>query len=164
MNLFTGHSADAFFGGDVPRAVRRLLHQAAASQGHERAALLWTAQALAPSCLATYYALYKHHAGRREFALAERAAERALVEAALQGGLAPDWRAVRPAADLDFHHDGPQRFWLFTLKSLAFIRLRSGRAEEAHELLARIDALEPQARLGADVIAELLAAARRRSS
>lgn len=160
MNLITGESSDAFFGGAVPEAVRALLHRAAGQSGPERAALLWTAQALAPDCLACYYALYKHHAGRREFELAERAAWRGLAEAARQGGLDADWRAVQPGPALDVQQDGPQRFWLFTLKALAFIHLRSQRADVARELLARIEAIDPSARIGSDVTAALLAAAR----
>ncbi|EHR69884.1 hypothetical protein BurJ1DRAFT_1011 [Burkholderiales bacterium JOSHI_001] len=160
MNLFTGEASDAFFGGEVPTAVHALVHQAAEAPSDQRATLLWTAQALAPACLATYYALYKHHAGRREFDLAERAAQRGLAEAALQAGLPADWRALPgPGPAVDFQQDGPARFWLFTLKALAFIHLRSGRPNLARELLAQIDRLDPQARIGGDVIAELLRAA-----
>lgn len=155
MNLFTGESADEFFGGAVPDAVRELLHRAARAPRAEVGALLWTAQAIAPGCLPVYYALYKHHAGRRELGPAERAAERGLCEAARQAGLPEDWRAVAPG--IDFGHPGPARFWLFTLKALAFIALRSGRPADARERLERIAALDPGARIGDEVIATLLA-------
>ncbi|MDL2337419.1 MAG: hypothetical protein Q7T97_12640 [Burkholderiaceae bacterium] len=160
MNLFTGESADAFFGGDMPEAARNLLHQAAQSARGEVGALLWTAQALAPQALGIYYALYKHHAGLREFEQAERAAQRGLLEAAKQAGLAEDWRQVAPGSvpdGIDFRGNGAARFWLFTLKALAFIALRSGRPEDARELLARIAALDDQAHIGGEVIATLLA-------
>ena len=52
---------------------------------------------------------------------------------------------------------GAARFWLFTLKALAFIALRSGRPDDARELLAHIAALDDQAHLGSEVIATLLA-------
>lgn len=159
MNLMTGESADAFFGGEVPPAVRDLLHQAALAAPPARAALLWTAQALAPDALAIYYTLYKHHAGRREFELAARAAERGLVEAARQAGLDPDWRRVLPGQGGGFDQAGAARFWLFTLKALAFIRLREGRPDEARQLLVQIERLDAQARIGQDVIAGLLASA-----
>lgn len=159
MNLFTGESADDYFGGEVGPAVRELLHEAAASTADRRSAVLWSAQAIAPDCLPVYYALYKHHAGRRELELAERAARRALLAAAPRAGLPDDWRAAAPVpGTVDFQADGPARFWLFTLKALAFICLRSGRPDEARELLARIDRLDPHARLGTDVTAALLAA------
>ena len=60
-------------------------------------------------------------------------------------------------AGLDFSRNGPARFWLFTLKALAFIALRSQRPAEAAELLARIALLDSNARIGGEVIATLLA-------
>lgn len=159
MNLFTGSTADAFFGGEVPPVAHALLHRAALTSGHEVGTLLWTAQALAPQALGVYYALYKHHAGRRELALAERAAQRGLLEAARQAGLPADWRTLRPEqlpAGVDFRGHGAARFWLFTLKALAFIALRSQRPEEARVLLRQISSLDPQAQIGGEVIAALL--------
>lgn len=160
MNLFTGESADEFFGGGVPESARRLLHQAARAPRGDVGALLWTAQAIAPQALGIYYALYKHHAGRREFEPAERAARRGLLEAARQAGLADDWRAVAPGSlppGVDFQGNGPARFWLFTLKALAFIALRSERPDDARALLEHIAALDDQAHIGGEVIATLLA-------
>jgi hypothetical protein len=168
MNLSTGEASDAFFGGEVPQAVRDLLHQAARLSGTEaavqRPALLWTAQAIAPTCLAVYHALYKHHAAQREFGLAERAALRGLLEAERLAGI--DGQGHRLAASagagpVNFTADGPARFWLFTRKALAFICLRTGRPEEARRHLAVIAALGPDARLGDEVVAQLLSAADR---
>ena len=61
---------------------------------------------------------------------------------------------MRPGPDFD--GTGPARFWLFTLKALAFISLRSGRPNDARELLAQISLLAPQAHLGGEVIASML--------
>ena len=160
MNLFTGESADEFFGGGVSKSARRLLHRAAHAKHGEVGSLLWTAQAIAPQALGIYYALYKHHACRREFEQAERAAHRGLLEAAKQAGLAQDWRRVARGSvpdGVDFKGSGPARFWLFTLKALAFIALRSDRPDDARELLAHIAALDDQAHIGGEVIATLLA-------
>ena len=160
MNLFTGDASDTFFGGDVPPTVHQLLNDAREGNPATRVATLWSAQAMAPQCLAVYYALYKHHAGQREFDLAERAALRGLAEAARQAELPDDWRAVssdHPVAGRgDFLHNGPARFWLFTMKALAFIALRNQRPAQARELLARLDALGPQAQVGQEVILALL--------
>lgn len=155
MTLSTGTSADEFFGGGVSPAVRKLLHRAAVSAG-ERTSLLWTAQALEPGCLAVYYALYKHHAGRRELDLAERAAWRGLREAASRAGLSADWRAVATPLPDEVGQGTAGRFWLFTLKALAFIHLRSHRPEQARELLLKLDACDPGARIGGEVLASLL--------
>jgi hypothetical protein len=60
-------------------------------------------------------------------------------------------------AGVEFRGNGPARFWLFTLKALAFIALRSARADDARELLAHIVALDDQAHIGGEVVATLLA-------
>lgn len=155
MNLFTGEASDEYFGSDAPPAVRRLLAQAAQATAAGREALLWTAQATAPDCLAVYYLLYKFHARQRDFELAERAARKGLAVAARQAGLPGDWSAPLPEG-VDFSAPGPARFWLFTLKALAFIGLRSGRQDEAQRLLERIRALDPLQSLGGEVIEALL--------
>lgn len=161
MNLFTGEAADEFFGSDVSPLLRDLLHRAQAAPGPERTALLWTAQSCAPQTLAVYYLLYKHHATQREFELAERAALRGLGEAARQAGLPDDsvflgFDLPAPPPGVDFQVTGPARFWLFTQKALAFIALRSERAQEARRRLALIERMAPGAGLGSDVIAALL--------
>lgn len=156
MNILTGESSDEFFGGPVPEGIRALLHRAASAAAEERGALLWTAQALAPGCLACYYALYKHHSGRREFEQAERAAWRGLKEAALQAGIAIDWRAAPTPLPAELRDTTAGRFWLFTLKALAFIHLRSGRRAEARQLLEQLLACHPQSGNGVEVTQALL--------
>ena len=90
-----------------------------------------------------------------QFELAERAASKGLVVAARLAGLPKDWR--RAINDThDFMSPGPARFWLFTLKALAFIALRRQQPELAAELLARIKLLDPLHTVGGDVIAALL--------
>lgn len=155
MNLFTGEASDEYFGSDAPPAVRRLLAEAGAADLGQRAALLWTAQATAPDCLAVYYLLYKFHAQQRQFDLAASAAFKGLARAAAQAGLPEDWRAAVPPA-VDFTRVGPARFWLFTLKALAFIHLRQGQIEEAQAFLARLAALDPSQSVGSEVTAALL--------
>ena len=158
MNLNTGESSDEYFGSDTPSSVRRLLEQAAGAPPAQIEALLWTAQASAPECLSTYYLLYKFHASRRQFALAERAARKGLHMAAEQAGLNADWQAVAPT-DANFMETGPARFWLFTLKALAFISLRAGNEDDARKFLAHVQLLDPQGGVGGEVIAALAAAA-----
>lgn len=163
MNLFTGEASTELFGGDAPPAVRRLLDQAATTPAAEVGGLLWTAQTCAPDCLAVYYLLYKYHAGRKQLDLAERAALKGLEQAGMQAGLPQHWHAIDLAALplADFTAVGPARFWLFTLKALAFISLRSGRTDDARVLLDVINRLDPSHSVGGDVIAALLASAAR---
>lgn len=155
MNILSGEVSQEFFGGEVPYMVRRLLEQVAGARPAEVESLLWTAQASAPECLPVYYLLYKFHARRLEFDLAEKAARKGIETAAKQAHLAEDWRAVG-AADADFTGLGTARFWLFSLKALAFICLRTGRAEEARALSAHVAHLDPSAGMGSDVITSLL--------
>ncbi len=160
MNSTPSEDADEYFGGPVPPAVRELLHRAALADPHDRAALLWSAQAIAPRCLASYYALYKHHAGRREFELAERAAWRGLREAAALAGLPDDWRSAAPHWSARQGDAEAARFWLFTLKALTFLHLRTQRPDEAQALLGVLLACEPNSGNGSDVTVALLRAAR----
>ena len=155
MNILSGEASNEFFGGEVPYMVRRLLEQVGGATSSEVELLLWTAQASAPECLPVYYLLYKFHARRLEFDLAEKAAWKGIAIAAKQAHLAEDWRAVRPA-DADFTSLGAARFWLFSLKALAFICLRTGRAGDARELSAHVARLDPAAGMGSDVITSLL--------
>jgi hypothetical protein len=155
VNLFTGESSDAFFGGEVPPLVRRLLDQARTAASHEMESLLWTAQVSAPECLPIYYLLYKFHARLRQYEQAERAALKGVSVAARQAALREDWRAVA-AGDADFAAPGPARFWLFSLKALAFIYLRSHRADASRELVEKLRELDPDQGLGGEVIAALL--------
>jgi hypothetical protein len=159
VNLFTGESSDAYFGGEVTPAARRMLDKIAGAPPAELESLLWTAQVTSPECLPVYYLLYKYHASRRQFDLAERAANTALVQAARQAGLDEDWHAVE-AGSADFGKTGPARFWLFTLKALSFILLRQGRADEASAALGKIRQLHSGHGLGDDVIAALLEGSR----
>jgi len=159
LRLSVREPGELFFGGEVSAEVREILLQASRAPVDERAALFWTAQAMAPAQLAIYYLLYKHHAARREFDQAERAARIGLAQAAQLAGLDADWQAVQPGASLDFAGDGPARFWLFTLKALAFIHLRSGRPDGARAFLAQIERVDPDARIGGDVIEAMLQSA-----
>jgi hypothetical protein len=156
LRLSLREPGELLFGGDVSPEVRELVLEASRAPADERGPLFWTAQALAPEQLALYYLLYKHHAQRREFEQAERAARIGLVQAARAAGLPEDWRDVTAASAASFQGDGPARFWLFTLKALAFIHLRSGRAEEAREFLDKIERVDPQANIGGDVIQAML--------
>lgn len=145
--------------GAVPPAVADWLKQAVASYHNtERAEfLLCTAQALAPECLPVYFSLYKFYFYKRMLPQAEEVALQALDIAARQGGFSPDWTRL-DAASTDWHRvDAPQHFFLFTLKALAFIRLRRGQSEASHAILAKLQELDPLDTVGGSVIRDLAA-------
>jgi hypothetical protein len=56
----------------------------------------------------------------------------------------------------DFTSPGPARFWLFTLKALAFIRLRQNDATSATAYLGMVKQLDPEGGTGAGVVESLI--------
>ncbi len=120
--------------------------------------LLRDAQRLDPECLPVYFALYKYYFYRSRLADAERAALDALNAAARQGGFPADWAELKPETANWSDIRSPAHFYLFSLKALAFIRLRQRRAPEARELLDKLTELDPLDRVGASVIGSLAAA------
>lgn len=156
MNIFTGVESSELFGGQVPPPVQRLIATARNAPPDEAGAALWTAVLTFPRCLPPYYLLYKFHASRGEMEPAHEVASKALAAAALQAHLAANWRAVLPG-DADFSTPGPARFWLFTLKALAFINVRRGERAAALALVTKLRALDPADRIGFGVVEALLA-------
>lgn len=156
MNILTGESSTDLFGGEVPPQVKDMIEQARLEENPERAlALLWTAQVCAPECPSLYYLLYKFYARHADFEQAELAALKGLDVAAEQAHLPDDWRTVTKEMG-DFMSPGPARFWLFTLKALAFIRLRRQDPDSAQAYLAKVQELDPQGGSGAGVIDALI--------
>lgn len=119
-------------------------------------ALLWEAHRLGPRVLPVFYALYKFYFNLRRLADAERVALIGLEAAAREGGFAADWRRLGPDAT-DWTAHGAPRFFLFTLKALAFIRLRRGEREAALALLDALRRIDPADQVGYGVIALLAA-------
>lgn len=160
VNLFTGEASTDLFGGEVPPQVKAIVEQARHAESPERAlALLWTAQVCAPNCPSLYYLLYKFHARHADYEQAEIVALKGLDVAAEQAGLPLNWHAV--SADMaDFDSPGPARFWAFTLKALAFIKLKRGDPSLAQAYLDKVKELDPQGGAGGSVIEALLNASK----
>lgn len=154
MNAIPGISE-----GTLPPGVADWLAQAVASYHNTGRAefLLCTAQALAPECLPVYFALYKFYFYRRMLPQAEEVALQALEIAARQGGFSSDWTRL-DAHSTDWRRvDAPQHFYLFTLKALAFIRLRRGLGEDSRAILAKLQELDPLDTVGGSVISDMAA-------
>ena len=138
-------------------AVEDLLQEAAQcfDQTNRAEAILWTAQAIYPQCLQVYFALYKFYFYKLRLQDAERAARLALQAAAWQAGFDPDWHHAT-ASTADWGDAlGPQHFYLFSLKALAFICLRRGKAAECQEIMAKLAEIDPDDSVGAEVIQDL---------
>lgn len=155
--------ADAFgqaIGFATPPIIEETLRQAMSSYADTSRAefLIWTALKADPECLGSYFSLYKFYFYKRMLNEAEEVALLALDAAAKQGGFDADWTRLDTGSADWRRVDAPQHFYLFTLKALAFIRLRLGRTAEAHALLAKLAELDPHDSVGASVIREIAAA------
>lgn len=135
-----------------PRVAGYLAAAGEAWDWREAESLLWRAQAADPGCLHVYYTLYKFYFRHHRLNDAERAACLALDAAARQAHIAADWRLLDGASCDWSRVDVPQHFYLFSLKALAFIRLRQQRLEQAHEILAKLREIDPHDSVGASVI------------
>jgi hypothetical protein len=153
-------AADAFgvaLGFATPPLIDAMLRQAADAYADTGKAefLLWTALKADEECLGSYFALYKFYFYKRMLAEAEEVALLGLETAARQGRFAPDWTQL-DVRSADWQRvDAPPHFYLFTLKALAFIRLRLRRPGECAELLAKLQELDPRDSVGASVIRDI---------
>lgn len=152
------HEAIPRFGGTAPPEIDRRLRDAAYVDAPRAETLLLDAQHIDPECLPVYFALYKFYFYRSRLADAERIALRALETAARQGRFPANWMVLTlDAADWSDVHS-PAHFYLFSLKALAFIRLRQRRVPEARALLDKLAELDPLDQVGASVISSLATA------
>lgn len=150
-------SEDAIDFGDVPPAVNEILQTGVALHRTDRAAAdaaFRRALALDPTALATWFCLYKIHTYAGDLDAALTTAEGALREAARQANLAADWRLWDPA---EIAPHGAGRFALYTLKALAFIRLRRDEGREARAVLDHLARLDPDDAVGGSVVAAVAA-------
>lgn len=141
--------------GDLPKPVDALLQQGVAAYRQDKSradALFREALALAPHELPIYFCLYKIHTYQGHLEEAAAIAEAGLSEAARQCGWPDDWRAWRPQAG---EIADPARFALYTLKALAFIRLRQSDAASTSAILAHLAGLDPAGVTGWPVVAAL---------
>jgi hypothetical protein len=149
----------AILGEGLPLEVERLLHAAALSYDQDNVALghLMAARLLAPTHPATLIGLYRFYfyKGRLEEAL--DIAETCLTRAAIDNSLPLDWRAVRAehAAFGDFDAVGP-RFFMFSLKGYAYLRMRLGDCDEGAAAVAKLLELDPADKVGARVLLDVL--------
>lgn len=141
-------------GGLVPE-VEALIEQAGAlrDQPQQAIPLLERARAAAPRHPLPLIALYRYYFYGHELALARGVGEDALAIA--RSALGPDF-GDEPPSDDAARHDAAVRFYLFTLKGLAYLNLRLGDLEEARLLLGELRRLDPQDRVGGALLAHVL--------
>lgn len=149
------------FSPDIPAEVNTLLQAAVAASPVDQSraeTLFLQAQALDSHCLQTYFALYKFYFFQKRLVDAERIVLAGLEESAKQGGFPNDSRQlVANLQKWNLYADESSLFYLYTLKALAFIRLRLGYTLDAQLVLSQLQQLDPEDRSGASVIMDLAA-------
>jgi tetratricopeptide (TPR) repeat protein len=146
------------FGGETSPAIASLLERAMVCYADTQLAetLLWQAQDQAPEALPVYFSLYKFYFYKGDLKQAERAARMALLAAAMRGGFDADWRILQQNSTDWQDYAAPAHFYLFSLKALAFIRLRRQDVAEASAILAKLAELDPRDSVGASVIRTIM--------
>jgi hypothetical protein len=149
------------FSPNMPVEVNHLLQAAVAASSidQDRAENLFLqAQALDSRCLQTYFALYKFYFFQKRLVDAERIVIAGLEESARQGGFPSDYRRLaQNRQKWDLYANEIALFYLYTLKALAFIKLRLGFTIDAQLVLSHLQQLDPEDLSGASVIMDLAA-------
>jgi len=147
---------DAALGRGLPVEVEALIVQAGAMRDapQQAEALLQRARRLAPRHPAPLIALYRFHFYGHRLEPARDVALQALAVAS--EALGPGFGRVPPTLP-QARHDAAVRFYLFTLKGLAYLSLRLGDGVAGRAALAELRRLDPHDCVGGAVLAEVLA-------
>ena len=155
---------DAVLGAHLPIAAQAALERAGAAWHDDVEAEHWLdlATACAPEHPAVFVARYRFYFYKHRLAKARAVAERCLEQTARRMSIPVDWRElgacpeVFPQAAANDYTALP-RFYLFTLKALAYLHMRLGEFVPATDMLGVISLLDPLDRLGARLLVEVLA-------
>jgi len=159
MKPLTSFEDRVLFCPYIPEEVNQLLQAAVLANHADRPRaeqLFKQAQALDGTCLQTYFALYKFYFYQGRLLEAETEVMAGLAAAALQAGLPGDYRDLALAPEKwDMYASDVTLFYLYTLKALAFIKLRQQQDADAQFILALLRRLDPEDRSGSSVIMQL---------
>jgi hypothetical protein len=161
MNNVVLFDERVMFSPQMPLEVNQLLQQAVAvtsTNALQAEQLFLRAQTADRHCLQTYFALYKFYFFHKRLIEAERFALQGLEEAARQGSFPSDYRRLaREPEKWNLCSNEIGLFYLYSLKALAFIKLRREHLIESQFVLAQLKKLDPQDLCGASVIMDLAA-------
>jgi uncharacterized protein with von Willebrand factor type A (vWA) domain len=146
------------FGFGIAPEVDAHLQRAALLVSHREASLeaLRDAYDKAPDQVETLIALFKLLFYQGETAKAQSLVQEVLIKAAEQGGFTHDWTQLDCQSAVWSEPRGPGRLYLYSLKALAFIRLRQDELALARDILSALQRIDPHDLVGATVIRDLL--------
>ncbi|TDV26865.1 hypothetical protein C7405_11874 [Paraburkholderia caballeronis] len=147
--------AQLALGGGLPPEAEALVAEAGRLRDRPDDALarLERARAIAPDHPAPLIALYRFHFYGHRLAAARAVGEDALAVA--RAALGADFGVQPPSRDA-VRYDAAVRFYLFTLKGLAYLHLRTGALEAARTRLDELRRLDPDDLLGGAVLLHVL--------
>lgn len=151
---------DEVFGHGLPDAAAACIRDAGPIRSADPARalqLLLKARQLAPGHPATLIALYRFHFYGHRLAAARELALEALALVSRSLDLPVRWQEVAPQALAGARFDPATRFYLFALKGYAYLSLRLGDFAPAGEALELLRALDPEDRVGARLLATVMA-------
>lgn len=148
--------AESALGGGLSGDVAALIAQAGTLRDRpdEALALLERARAAAPDHPAPLIALYRFHFYGHRLAQARAVGEDALSIA--RAALGAEFGNVPPSRDA-VRFDAAVRFYLFTLKGLAYLRMRLGELDASRVLLDELRRLDPDDQVGGALLLHVLA-------
>ena len=157
MNVHTFLHEEVHFGFGLAPAINASLQRAAVMVASKKEALkaLLEANRSAPDQLEVLIALYKFYFYQGEIEQAEDLVFQTLIKASLQGGFSHKWETLTTECANWNTIRGPERIFLYSLKALAFIRLRQEDLRNSAAILDVLERLDPNDQVGADVIRSL---------
>jgi tetratricopeptide (TPR) repeat protein len=151
--------AEAILGGGLPEEAEICLWRAAESYADSATAeeYLRQAETHAPDHAAVLIGFYRFYFYKGRLREALSIAERCLVKAARENNFAIEWRLVnKDDAIFDSYDAVLPRFYLFTLKGYAYLKMRLGEIEESREAVMKLQELDPTDKIGAKVLLGVL--------
>lgn len=149
----------ACLGKGLPEEAEHHLWEAglAYHQDEEALAHLKAAWDAAPGHAAVYIAMYRFYFYKNRLREALDVARDCLKKAALDNGLAEDWRQVK-VGDANFGSFEAilPRFFLFTLKGYGYLQMRLGDLDEGRAAIEKLLELDPGDKLGGKVLMTVL--------
>ena len=152
------HNEEIYFGDNIPAEVKHVLLEATRVYPDLEKTEIFLEQAyqMAPTQLEVYYARYKFYFYNKRLVQAEQVAREGLQQAALQAGFAADWNELDEATANWGTPNDTERFYLYTLKALAFISMRQEKFNAAENILSKLSQLDKLDQVGSSVVMEIL--------
>ena len=157
MTFSASYTEPGLLQRNVSPSIRFLLDAAMKNYREKEKSELMLHQAfdMDPSVLDTYVVYYKFYFYHRLLSEAEEWAYRALENAAQQGGFDKNWECLNEDSAFWDQIDSPERIYLYSLKALAFLRMKQGDMKLPRSLLERLEMLDPQDQVGWSVILQM---------